>query len=186
MKKRSIVLFSFILLLQACGTTTDSGHQKNKSSGELPPLQTEVKEGDFIYKLYSEKESYKEFEDIEVYAELIYTGPEESIDISHAASPFYFPFEELTRGYEVSYAMDLPSIVTTIKKNEPLMKKYEFAGGFSDQNDAEYVRFVKTFMSDGFPEGNYIIHGSADFGTITDSGEHAYHLKADIGFTVRK
>lgn len=186
MKKRSIVLFSFILLLQACGTTTDSGHQKNQSSGELPHLQAEVKEGDFTYKLYSEKESYKEFEDIEVYAELIYTGQEDSIEISHAASPFSFPFEEMTRGYEVPYAMDVPLIITTIKKNEPLRKKYAFAGGFSDQDDSEYVRFVKTVMSDGFPEGNYIIHGSADFGTITDSGEQAYHLKADIGFTVRK
>lgn len=184
LKKLLIVLFSFVLLLQACGTNEETPN--SKANGDLPPIQAEVTEGDFTYRLYSEKESYKEFEDLQIYAEIIYTGQEDSIDIYHGASPFSFPFEELTRGFDVPYAMDLPLIVTTIEKNEPFRKKYTFAGGYSDRDQAEFVHFVRTIMKDGFPEGEYIIHGGANFWTETEDGKHDYLLTADIGFEVKQ
>ena len=64
------------------------------------------------------------FGDTAIFAELTYVGELDSIDIYHAASPFYFPLEERTRGIEVDYAMDEPLIVTTLEKGEPLRQKY--------------------------------------------------------------
>ena len=53
----------------------------------------------------------------------------------------------------------------------------------------EYVNFVKTLIDKGFPEGEYIIHGSAEFWTEEPPGvdeKDNYLLKADIGFNVRE
>jgi len=152
----------------------------------LPPAEAEVQEGDFIYKLSTEKDVYDTGETA-IFAELTYVGEMDSIDIYHASSPFYFPLEERTRGIEVDYAMTQPLITTTLVKGEPLRQRYNFAGGYSDQDEATYVEFVKTLVNEEFPVGEYIIHGSTEFTSIDPSqatGKEGFQLKADIGFTV--
>ena len=74
----------------------------------------------FVYRLSTEKDVYDEFGDTAIFAELMYVGEKNSIDIYHAASPFYFPLEERTRGFEIDYAMDDPLLTALLIKGEPL------------------------------------------------------------------
>src|SRR5690554_6909582 len=119
--KKVLYIITAILLLSACGI----GDQKNVEK-EVYPSEVTVEENDFIYHLYTEKDVYDEFGDLAIFAELTYVGEEESIDIYHAASPFQFPLEENTRGYEFDYAMNSPLIVTTLLRDEPLRENYSF------------------------------------------------------------
>ncbi|MHA6259410.1 hypothetical protein ACXYMX_05780 [Sporosarcina sp. CAU 1771] len=182
------LLFIVLFLLSACGTgKPTSTDNLNKPGSPLPPAEASVKDGDFIYRLVTEKELFYLGEDISIYAELTYVGEQESIDIFHAASPFYFPITERTRGLDIDYAMNEPLIITTLLQNEPLREDYAFAGGYSDENDKSYIDFVKSLMDDKFPEGEYIVHGYADFWT-EDPGSATenttFKLQEEIGFTV--
>ena len=185
-----IYLLTLVFVLAACGTgeVPNSG-TKEKLDEPLLPTLAEAQEGDFFYRLVTEKDVYDEFGDLEIFAELTYVGELESIDIYHAASPFFFPLEEKTRGIEIDYAMNQPLIITTLQKGKPLRQEFAFAGGYSDNDPVEYVKFIKTIINDGFPEGEYIIHGSTEFTTaeppvVEQKDNHL--LKADIGFTVTK
>lgn len=153
------------------------------------PSEASTEGDDFKYRLYTEKDVYDEFGDTAIFAELTYVGDEESIEIYHAASPFYFPIEETTSGFEIDYPMNEPLIATTLEKDEPLREKYTFSGGYSDQDDEEYAAFIQTIAEKGFPEGSYVVHGSVQFHTgnpneVTEADELFMNL--DIGFTVRK
>lgn len=175
---------SVIFLLTACGTT------KNPTVDDTPyPTDATTTEGDFDYRLYTEQESYSEHTNPAVFAELTYIGEEESIDIYHAASPFYFPMKERARGFDIDYAMNEPLLMTTLKKDEPFRQKYSFAGGYSDNDEKDYVNFVQDLIDNGFPEGDYVIDGLADFYTKDPSEatvDEKFKLKATIGFTVKK
>ena len=188
--RKYVLVFALLFTLAACGTKTNSESGKPFRSGEsLPPPEAEVQKGDFVYRLFTEKDVYDIFDGTAIFAELTYVGNQASIDIYHAASPFYFPLEERTRGIDVDYAMDEPLITTTLTKNEPFQERYSFAGGYSDNDDEKYVSFVKTLMNEGFPEGEYLIHGSAEFYTKDPAGaidKETYKMNADIGFTVTK
>lgn len=182
--RKLFFLFCCIFLLSACGA---SENVIPDNTSPLPPAEAEVQVGDFIYKLSTEKDVYTTFGETAIFAELTYVGKMETIDIYHAASPFYFPLEERTRGIEVDYAMNEPLIVTTLKKGEPLRQRYNFAGGYSDQDEATSIEFVKTLMKEGFPEGEYIIHGFAEFTSIDPAeapDEEHFKLQSDIGFSV--
>lgn len=184
--RKMFYFLTIFFLLSACGT---KGTPLSGNESSLPPFEVEVKEGDFVYRLYSEKKQYKEFEDFAVYAELTYVGDKDSIFIYHAASPFYFPIEELTRGYEIGYAMNEPLIQTELRKNEPLIAKYQFAGGYDGDEKSAYTDFVKKIINKGFPEGSYIIHGSAQFTTEAPPGVEKvdnFNLQGDIGIKVVK
>ncbi len=183
-----MTLFAVVFLLTAC-SPVEKKDDFNQTNESFPPAETKVQEGDFTYRLLSEKDNYDKFGDTAIFAELTYVGEMDSIDIYHSASPFYFPLEERTRGFEVDYLMNEPLIVTRLVKGEPFRQKYNIAGGFSDIDDAKYVEFIKTLMNEGFPEGEYIIHGSADFYIVNPAGatdKETYNINADIGFTVTK
>lgn len=153
------------------------------------PHEAEVQQGDFIYKISTKKEVYEEFGDTGIFAELTYVGDQPTIDIYHAASPFHFPIEERTRSFHIDYAMNEPLIVQTLTRNEPLRERYDFAGGFSDTDDEDYVTFVKTIVDKGFPEGYYIMKGSAQFSTEDPSiatEEEKFILTTTIGFSVKE
>ena len=184
--RRFLFLLVYISILTACRTAekNDANHQPRPTK-PLPPAETKVVKGDFIYRLFTEKDVYDIFGDTAIFAELTYIGDQASIDISHAASPFYFPLEERTRGISIDYPMNEPLIVTTLKKDEPLRARYSFAGGNSENDDEKIIEFIQTLINEGFPKGEYIIHGSAEFnielGTID---VEPFKLEADIGFIV--
>ena len=184
---RIIYFSAFVFILVACGTTNNSSGSAIKDS--LPPPENEVKEGDFFYSLYTEKDVYDEFGDLAIFAELTYVGDEESIDIFHGGSAFHFPFIERTREFDVGYAMNEPLLTTTLIKDEPFREKYAFAGGYSDEDTEEFRQFVQTIIEKGFPEGEYIMNGSAQFYLNDPSfttNDKKYNMSASIGFTVMK
>jgi len=182
--RKFFFLFCCIFLLSACGT---NGKVDLGKTSPLPPAEAEVQDGDFVYKLSTEKDVFDTLGGTAIFAELTYVGEMDSIDIYHASSPFYFPLEERTRGIELDYPMNQPLITTTLVKGEPLRHRYSFAGSYNDQDKTAYIDFVKALMNGEFPKGEYIIHGSAEFTSIDPSqatDKESFQLQADIGFTV--
>lgn len=176
-----------IFILSACGTGDENSSGNAASSDEYSVSNTEAEapEGDFVYRLVSEKEEYASGGPLEVYAELEYVGDAESIEIFHAGSAFYFPMEEKTRGYQLDYPMIEPLLMTTLTKGEPLREYYSGSGGYSDQDDAEYIEFMQQVTNNEFPEGYYIVNGFADFFTETPDGNKTdYNIHAEVDFKV--
>lgn len=188
MKLHSCLLLSMIILmLAACGTDeeTTSGTTASLEDFSVKNTEASVTEGDFIYRLVSEKEEYASGGPVKIYAELEYIGDQDTIDIFHAASPFYFPMEEKTRNYEIHYGMEEPLITTTLTKGEPFREQYAGSGGYSDQEDDAYIDFTQNIMNEQFPEGYYVVNGYADFYTEPpENGQPNYEIHAEIDFKV--
>ncbi|PYZ96455.1 hypothetical protein CR205_12090 [Alteribacter lacisalsi] len=196
--KKAISYGAFVFLLAACGTghapepengssgdgASGSGSAPDPDEGEYGQTD-EAEEGDFVYRLVSEEAVYGEHEEVSIYAELEYTGDEDSIDIYHAASPFHFPMKETTRGYDLMYGMNQPLEVTTLTAGEAYREEFVSIGGYSEQDPDDYVAFMKEVIEqDGFPEGHYIVEGFADFYVETDDGEDQYKPEGTIEFFV--
>ncbi|HSJ36962.1 MAG TPA: hypothetical protein VK945_01965 [Planococcus sp. (in: firmicutes)] len=188
MKKiNHLPLLLLALLLAACGTGGDTPADTTTSIDDYSVSTTEASssEGDFIYRLVTEQEEYTSGGPIELYAELEYVGEEASIDIYHAGSAFFFPMEEKTRGYQLDYPMEQPLLTTTLTKGEPLRESYTGSGGYSDQEDAAFIEFMKQVMNNEFPQGYYVVNGYADFFTETPDGvQNDYEIHAEVDFKV--
>ena len=104
--------------------------------------------------------------------------------------------KELTRDYNISYAMNEPYITTKLKKGEPLREYYKIGGGYDSRDDKTFKDFIRS-LKDGFPGGRYVVYGSADF--VIDSmsqgasqsgsnGEEPkrYKIQAEIEFSVNE
>ncbi|TWT04514.1 hypothetical protein FQV26_14915 [Planococcus sp. CPCC 101016] len=174
------------LLLIACGTDETKEEPSDDLSGfTVTASQAESVKEHFVYRLASEKEQYTEGEEIEIYAELEYTGEEKSMEISHAASPFYFPIHEETRDYSVEYVMNEPLLTTRLVPGEPLRESYSGNGGYSGEDDDAYIEFVQSVMNNEFPPGYYTLSGYADFTAInTDNSSKHYTIPSQIDFKV--
>lgn len=184
---RKVIIFAVVLFFSLSGCT-DHEEPQNINLDQDKSLKSilVVKEDDFIYRLISEKEEYKKDETVKLYAELEYIGDKESVTIYHAASPFYFPIYERTRGFEIGYVMNEPLVTTTLTRNESIRKEYIGGGGFDQNSDKkEYVDFIKDFWENGFPSGEYQVNGYANFYTEMDGKEKKdYLIKAQIEFIV--
>lgn len=178
-------IISLALLLSACGINPTP--QKDLTDFHVKTPQAETTKGDFIYRLVTEQEQYTDGDNVEVYAELEYIGELESIEISHAASPFYFPIYEETRDYSIDYAMNEPLLITVLTKGEPLKENYAGSGGYSTEDDDAYIEFVQNVSDNSFPSGYYKVSGYADFFTEnTDGSKTFYNLNTSIDFKVNK
>lgn len=188
MNKLLIIISAIAFVLAGC-----SGHPKVDGQNIVKEAQigpkAEATEGDFVYRLVSEKSVYAESERVELYAELEYVGEEKEIEIAHAASPFSFPMKEKTRGFEIGYGMDQPRIVTTLKKGEPLREQYKGGGGYGSQDPKEYIDFIKTVAEasrkGSLPTGEYEVTGGAEFEPQFGSTKNEHiHMNVKIEFIV--
>ncbi|MCM3721171.1 hypothetical protein [Solibacillus isronensis] len=189
MKKITTILsFVFIsIILFGCQQSNDKKLDNEVSNTDKLETQAKVTEGDFTYRLVTEKAEYSENEPIKIYAELEYTGDKGEIEIFHSASPFSFPMVETTRNYEIEYGMNEPLISTTLVKGEPLREEYVGSGGYSSEDKNEYKDFMKRVMDKEFPAGHYVVNGIADFYIRVSEGtepEEKYVLEAQVGFSV--
>lgn len=190
MRKLIVIVFILLsLLLVSC----TSGQNFDNSASELDKyaiLKTtdEVTESDFVYRLVSEKDEYQENEAVKIYAELEYIGEKEEITIFHAASPFYFPIKEKVRNYDIGYGMEEPLVRTTLKHGEPIREEYVKSGGYSDQDEDDYVAFMKKFFNmNGFPIGYYVVDGYSDFYVENDEDSEEkddFRIEGQIDFKV--
>lgn len=183
---RAIRILIPVLVLIACGVDEPLKQPADDISDfTVNSAQSDAVQGDFIYRLISEKEQYTEGEEIKVYAELEYNGAQENIEISHAASPFHFPISEETRKYVVEYAMNEPLLTTRLTKGEPLHEDYTGSGGYSAEEDEAYIEFVQRIMEKEFPPGYYKIDGFANFTATSSAGSATpYEIHTQIDFKV--
>ncbi|MEK4522506.1 hypothetical protein MKX96_12860 [Psychrobacillus sp. FSL W7-1493] len=156
---------------------------------DTKPLDTKAQaiEEDIVYRLVTEKAEYGKNEPIKIYAELEYTGEKDEIEIFHSASPFSFPMVETTRNFEIGYGMDAPLLSTKLRKGEPLRAEYWGSGGYTSEDKKEYVDFISQIMNQEFPEGRYIVNGSADFYVKANGKTEQkknYNIKLQVEFKV--
>jgi hypothetical protein len=196
---RAFILVGYVALtivLASCGSQAkiDKGSSDPAPTPsnieEVNGSSAEATEGDFVYRLVSEKEEYRKGEPVKVYGELEYIGDKESVTIYHSASPFYFPIVETTRNYSIYYMMDQPLLNTTLKRGEPLREEYKRGGGYGEQDEKDYVDFIKSLWEDGFPEGHYVVDGYVDFyvqaNTDGEDNKQSYKIQTDIDFQVKE
>lgn len=187
---RKFLFFTLVLtfVLAGCRGEVNRVNEPAAPKDDIEP-RAEVTEGDFVYRLVSEKNIYADGEKVELYAELEYVGEEQEIQIAHAASPFYFPMTERIRGLDISYAMDQPRVVTTLKKGEPLREYYKGGGSFTEHDPKEHVDFVKSvfeaIQKGTLPSGEYEVSGRATFEPLNGSdGTEEISIDAEIDFVV--
>ena len=186
--KKLIYFLAIFIVLAACSKSDEtSNEQANYELDPVYPAEIETATDNFIYRLFTEKDVYDEYGETAIFAELTYIGDEDSIEIYHSASPFNFLIEERVRNFKIDYPMEQPLIVTTLQKDIPMREKYNFSGGYSDTDDADYIEFIQTIINKGFPKGNYVIDGSAQFhitNTLEMNDSNTYDMSGKIGFTV--
>lgn len=186
MRKGGYALMLLFLLSTGCVWEKERADLKLADAQKAAAVNTEAEaaEGDFSYRLITEKEEYDSGEEVQLYAELEYTGALDQVTIYHAFSPFLFSIKEETRGYFISYAMDQPGLSTTLIKGEPLRELYKPTAVYSLDEDEEYVAFMKSFVENGFAAGTYRVKGHTDF--TTRRGELApFKLSAELEFKVK-
>lgn len=188
MKKIFVFIFISMIasLVAGCGSSNNNEFVQKNENGQTV---SETQEGDFIYRLVTEKEAYRVGEPVKIYAELEYIGNQEEVTIYHAESPFHFPITEKTRNIQLDYAMNHPLLSTTIKKGEPLREDYIQGAGtsYSENDDEEYVTFVNEILENGFPVGVYEVNGYAYFTATNEDGvEENYTIKGQIEFEVHE
>ncbi len=193
MKRFFILVTMVVLILASCSTKENT--KKSKSildQYKVINTMSEVKDGNFIYRLVSEKKEYVEGESVKIYAELEYVGKEKNIKIYHASSPFSFNMVEKSRNYKIDYIMTTPLVSTTLEKGKPIRKEYKGSGGYSQDDPIDYINFIKkiTTGKTKFPYGYYIIDGNANFDIETNSNgktvKKDYNIKGQIDFKVNK
>ena len=183
---KALFIVTFVLsLLVGCQQNEETSTVENDSgiSDETKTTYSYVRIGDFIYRLSTEKEQYNGEEPIMINAELEYVGDQAQIDITHAASTFYFPIKETTRNYDIPYAMEQPLLHTTLVKGEPLKMTYHGSGGYSEQDKEEVVHFMKQIMAGDFPTGSYVVEGYVEF-TVVETKE-PMTIKGTVHFDVQ-
>ncbi len=113
---------------------------------EVVSTESEVQEGDFIYRLFTEKPEYTTDESVNIYAEFEYVVDQEEVMIYHAMKPFYFPMTEKVRHYEINYPMPDPLGGTTLKKGKPVRHDYTRAGCYTTNEQDDCTKFMKSFL----------------------------------------
>lgn len=147
------------------------------------PIKAGAGADDFLYELEVTKAQIYAGEPFEINATLTYTGDEESVTITHAASPFYFEILETTRNFNIDYFMDEPLIATELKKGEPLTHQYTVSGGYSEQDPEEYRQFIDQFLAGQTPKGNYLVKGIAKF--KVEGATEETEISAEIEFEAK-
>ncbi|CAH1203844.1 hypothetical protein PAECIP111891_02445 [Paenibacillus allorhizoplanae] len=186
-----VVIFTVVFLLVGC-SRDEKPNEHNVKESPIRSNANTVAEGDFVYRLVSEKSVYTESEKVVVYAELEYVGDEPEIKIAHADSPFYFPLKEKTRNYDIRYGMKEPVRVTVLKKGIPLREIFKPRGGYGSEDQKEYVDYIKALWEASnkgtLLNGDYQIVGSAMFNPLNESmvSQESLCLNAEIEFLVEK
>lgn len=125
----------------------------------------ETSDDNFKIILYSEKDSYSDTEEVDIWATIEYIGSEDTIDI-YSGEP-YAGFYVESEGVEFISFMRLNLLkTTTLKKGVVYEFPLQKSGGFSeDDEDADFWREFYTEERMLFPIGEYQLTFSTDFYT---------------------
>lgn len=165
-----------------------SSNQINKSDlDELEVKNTtdESTQGDFVFRLVSEKEEYEaDEENVKLSGEIEYVGDDEKVTIDHASSAILFNMKEEVRDYEIGFGVDDIDLSTDLEQGVPYREDYEKSVGYAQDDPSGYKRFMKDFQDaddSDFPPGYYVVEGETDF--FTNDGEEI-NIEATIDFKV--
>ncbi|MCJ7842905.1 hypothetical protein MUB24_18885 [Lederbergia sp. NSJ-179] len=145
----------------------------------------ETTQDDFVFRLVSEKEEYREGEKVKLYGEIEYIGEKEEVTIVHSSSAILISLEEKIRGYHIDGIVQDIGVTTTLKKGEPYRENYVKSRGSGPEEDPSYKIFMEDFLKrDDFPAGYYVAKGYTDF--FAKSGEVGEHvnIEANVDFKV--
>lgn len=185
---RILMMLVLAVILVGCSTANNNEGPDGSNNSSVPTLDNQsestVTEEPFILTLRSEKEQYKVGEELNIQAELTYTG-EEDITIGHGGSWLFMNTTNVTKGYEFGSAMIEPYILTPMEPNTPIVQPYSFSGssyheemGGNEYTQEEFEQMVEM----DFPPGQYKIEGVTEF--VIDGKQQRYNLKAEIVFEV--
>lgn len=182
-------MINVLLFVTACSSTdsmqTNDSFDENKlETFEVENNEAEVTDGDYVFRLISEKEVYQVGEKVDMYGELTYVGDKEEVEIVHSTNLFIFPMLEKVREHEISGGTTEEAVETTLKRNEPYIENYAKNGvGYAGEDPQSYQSFIENFMNRGdFPAGYYEVQGEASFSV---NGE-PIEMEAVIDFKVVK
>ncbi|PYZ96461.1 hypothetical protein CR205_12125 [Alteribacter lacisalsi] len=166
----------------------DSQNHSEPEPGEKElQISDEVTDKDFVFKIRLDDAYYEEYEDISLHAELTYTGDQDEIEITHNPSPFWFPMEELDRGYDIGYHQVDMGGGTTLEPGKTMTETFEGpAGGFGETDPEEYRKFMEDIHeNDGFPAGHYVVNGYVEFTVMSGEREgERITLEGEVEFIV--
>lgn len=187
--KKCVSAYATILVLVISGCySTNSIKSSDLKAYEVKNIIDETRQGDFVFRLVSEKEQYKKGEDVRMYGEIEYTGEKDEITIHHSSSAILFQLTEEIRAYDIDYGVKDIGVSTTLKQGEPYREEYEKMAIYSADDPNDYVRFIEDFLErDGFPLGYYVVNGQTDFSVASDQGvedEERVNMDAAIDFKV--
>lgn len=186
--KKLIAIIPMMLLILIVGC--DSPHSIDREEldkHEVKQTTDETTQDDFIFRLVSEKEQYKEGEKVTLYGELEYVGEKPEITIHHSSSVFQFLLEEKMRDYSIVRGVRDIGKSTTLKRGEIYREKYKKSEVFNfDEHSEEYENFLDDFLSrEGFLMGYYVVKGYADFSPeLENGGGEIMKIEAMIDFKV--
>ncbi|MBH5319899.1 hypothetical protein I6N90_19045 [Paenibacillus sp. GSMTC-2017] len=180
---RVMGILAVVLLLAGIWVQTVEIRKSKEMTAESNKVG--IIEEDFVYRLYTEHDEYREGDKVTLIAELEYIGDRKSVTITHATTPFYYVISESSGNYVFYYAMDQPKLSTTLLKGEPLRHSYTSPGALIAEKDD---KFPEKQADVPFPAGQYDVDGSAKF-TIEDTDgsiEGSFEIKQELLFEVKK
>ncbi|WP_077303210.1 hypothetical protein [Virgibacillus pantothenticus] len=177
------IAFTAILVLFISGCS--SSNQISNSDLEEYDVEKKIDEsiqGDFVFRLVSDKKEYEAGDDVKLYGEITYVGDKDEVNIHHSSSAILFPMEEKVRGFDIGFVVKEIGLSTMLKQGEPYREEYRKSGNYVEDAPIDYVKFMEEFSGiDGFPPGYYVVHGEADFYL---EGQERINMKATIDFKV--
>lgn len=176
----------FILFITGCNSSDEKINDVEKY--EIKQTIDETTQDDFIFRLVSDKAAYESGEDVKLYGEIEYIGDQAQISIFHSSSAIIFSMQEEVRGYDIGFGVNDIGLTTNLKKGEPYREEYTKSGGYSADDEEEFVEFMQGFLkNDDFPIGYYIVNGSTDFVVEPEEGleeRESIKIKATVDFKV--
>ncbi|MHA6252855.1 hypothetical protein [Oceanobacillus sp. CAU 1775] len=180
-KLYKIIFMSVFLFVAGCGTN-NAIDRDLLDEYEVKQTFDEVVQGDFTLRLASEKSVYKEGDEVNMFAEIIYTGEEDEVTISHSEYALYFTLHDQIRDYHIYSAIREIGAQSTLSKSKPYRVDYDKQAvyTFDDETDG-YAEFIEDFIArDDYPIGYYTVSATAMF----HDGEDHREWTANIEFKV--
>ena len=91
----------FVLIFSGCGTNNEEAILAELENYDVQRVKDEVTAGDFIYRLFTEKEEYSSSESVKIYAELEYIGDKMKLRFSMRHLPFIFLLRKKYEKYKL-------------------------------------------------------------------------------------
>lgn len=159
-----LVVFVIIIGLFITGCASQNQIDTNDLN-EYDVQQTfdEVTENDFVFRLTSEKETYKVGEEVKLSGELEYIGDRPEVTIVHSASVIQFPMTEKVRDYYIDSAVAEIGVTKELQSGDVIKESFAKSGGYTADDDP---KDYKAFIADYLEGEHYNIHATVYFKVV--------------------